>query len=82
MDTISNNTSGGQPADLRSDDTKFWHAEIEKAVTRERERCVAEIRHVQKRNTATVEACDKGKPHTWNSAVETMAAECIDGINR
>lgn len=28
-----------KPEDLRSDETKFWHAEIARAVSRERERC-------------------------------------------
>jgi hypothetical protein len=30
----------------------------------EDKRCVAEVRRVQKRNTATVEASDAGKPNT------------------
>jgi hypothetical protein len=31
-----------KPADLRSDETKFWHGQIDAAVAYERERC-AEI---------------------------------------
>lgn len=63
-----------QPLDLRSDETKFWHAQIDKAVERERERC-AEIVH----SMARAQVCQRRTNKMGRYAADLLVA-CRDKI--
>lgn len=56
------------------------NSSIQVARAQERERCIAEIRRIQKRNTLTQRYVTRATEAAWKEAVETMAAECIDAI--